>query len=147
MLIRYNIMLDEDEFKRWFQSAILTLESAKHDLEGGFYNWACFKAQQSAELAVKAFFQGIGQPKTGHSVSLLLTMTDAPSELVDKAKYLDKLYIPTRCPDVWETETPAYYYTRREAEDAVKYAEEIIKHVEELWRTLLEKGRGRGEGS
>ncbi|BCU66867.1 DNA-binding protein [Sulfolobales archaeon HS-7] len=136
--------MDADEFDRWFKSAKLTIDSAKHDLEGGFYNWACFKAQQSAELAVKAYFYGIGQPRTGHTVSNLLTLLNAPEDLIDMAKYLDKLYIPTRYPDVWQSEAPQYYYTRREAEEAIKYAEEVIKYVEELWRTLLQKEKEIG---
>jgi HEPN domain-containing protein len=36
------------------------LEHAKHDLQGGFYDWACFSAQQAAEKAVKAVLQGMG---------------------------------------------------------------------------------------
>lgn len=138
-------MLDYNEFDRWFKSAKLTLESAKHDLSGGFYNWACFKSQQAAEFAVKAYFYGIGQPKTGHTISSLLNLLNAPQDLIDKAKYLDKLYVPTRYPDVWEEETPAYYYTKKEAEEAIKYAEEIIKYVEELWRMLSQKEKEREE--
>ncbi|BCU69953.1 HEPN domain-containing protein [Stygiolobus caldivivus] len=137
-------MLDTGEFDRWFKSGKLTLESARHDLGGGFYNWACFKAQQSAELAVKAYFYGIGQPKTGHTVSYLLSLLNVPQDLVDKAKYLDKLYIPTRYPDAWQSETPQYYYTKGEAEEAIKYAEEIINYIEGLWRTLLQREKERG---
>ncbi|MBP1356878.1 MAG: HEPN domain-containing protein [Sulfolobus sp.] len=102
-------------------------------LSNGFYNWACFKAQQSAEMAIKA---GIGEPKIGHSISYLLPLIQAPQQLVD----LDKLYIPTRYPDAWSSGTPDFYYTYKEAEDAIKYAEEIIKFVEDLWMSLK---RGR----
>ncbi|MEM0373630.1 MAG: HEPN domain-containing protein [Sulfolobaceae archaeon] len=137
-------MLDYEEFDRWIRSAKHTLESAKHDLNGGYYNWTCFKAQQAAELAVKAYFYGVGQPKIGHIVSQLLSLLNAQQELIDKAKYLDKFYIPTRYPNAWEAETPAHYYTRREAEEAIKYAEEIIKYVEELWKILLQKEKERG---
>ncbi len=62
-------MLDEDEYKRWIAMAKKTLESARRDLEGGDYNWACFKSQQSAEFAVKAILWGIGEPRYGHAVS------------------------------------------------------------------------------
>ncbi|BBG23149.1 HEPN domain-containing protein [Sulfuracidifex tepidarius] len=140
-------MLDHEEFNRWFRSAQLTLESAKHDLSGGFYNWSCFKSQQASELSVKAYLYGIGQPKTGHVVSQLLIFLRAPQDLVDKAKYLDKLYIPTRYPDAWENENPSYYYTKREAEEAIKYAEEIINYIEEKWRTLSQEEKERGEKS
>lgn len=38
----------------WIDQAEGDLEHAKHDLKSGFYDWACFSAQQSAEKAVKA---------------------------------------------------------------------------------------------
>ncbi|WP_253823044.1 HEPN domain-containing protein [Acidianus sp. RZ1] len=91
-------------------------------------------------MAVKAYFHSIGEPKTGHSISYLLSLLQAPQHLVEKAKYLDKL--PTRYPDSWSSGTPDSYYTYREAEDTIKYAEEIIKFVEDLW-TSLKGGRGK----
>jgi len=49
-----------------------TLESARRDVEGGDYNWACFKAHQAAEFAVKGLLYGVGKPARGHSVFKLL---------------------------------------------------------------------------
>jgi HEPN domain-containing protein len=59
------VILNEREFNRWIKSAKHTLESAKVDKDNGFYNWACFKAQQAAEIATKAYFYGIGSLKQG----------------------------------------------------------------------------------
>ncbi len=42
--------------KDWMDQAEGDLEHAKNDLKSGFYDWACFSAQQSAEKAVKAVF-------------------------------------------------------------------------------------------
>lgn len=42
------------------------------------------------------------------------------------------MYITTRYPNAWSSGSPDYYYTAKEAEDAIKYAEDIIKYVEEL---------------
>jgi HEPN domain-containing protein len=133
-------VLDEEEYQRWMDSAKQTLDSAKVDLDSGFYNWACFKSQQSAELAVKAYLYGIGQPKAGHSIAYLLSLIEAPQEIIEKGKYLDKLYIPTRYPDAWSSGSPSFYYTRKEAEDAIKYAEDIIKFLKEEWRKTSSKG-------
>lgn len=133
-------MLDKEEYERWIVSAKQTLESARVDLNSEFYNWACFKSQQAAELAVKAYLYGIGQPKAGHSISYLLSLLKAPQEIIDKAKYLDKLYIPTRYPDAWSSGSPSFYYTKNEAEEAIKYAEDIIKFIEEEWKKILPKG-------
>jgi HEPN domain-containing protein len=41
----------------WMEQARGDLEHAAHDLIGGFFDWACFSAQQAAEKAVKAVFQ------------------------------------------------------------------------------------------
>lgn len=41
----------------WMEEAKGDPEYAKSDMEHGFYNWACFSAQQASEKAVKAIFQ------------------------------------------------------------------------------------------
>lgn len=48
-------MLDISEFERWFNQAIHTHKSAQRDHENGDFDWTCFKFQQSAEFALKAF--------------------------------------------------------------------------------------------
>lgn len=48
------------------------LDHARHDLGAGFYDWACFSAQQAAQKAVKAVFQRLGAEAWGHSVADLL---------------------------------------------------------------------------
>ena len=62
--------LDEGEFERWKRSALRTLESARRDLDGGDYNWACFKSHQAAEKALKALLWGVGRPRSGHALTL-----------------------------------------------------------------------------
>lgn len=44
----------------WIDEAEWDLEHAKSDLDRGFYNWACFSSQQSAQKAIKAVFQKMG---------------------------------------------------------------------------------------
>ncbi len=51
--------LDEDEYTRWMSNAKYTLKSAENDKAEEFYNWACFKAQQATEYAVKAYIRGM----------------------------------------------------------------------------------------
>ncbi len=51
-------MLDWDEYRRWLDQAKATLRSIKADLEFGGYNWACFKAHQTAKYALKALLSG-----------------------------------------------------------------------------------------
>ncbi len=134
-------MLDENEYLRWLRAAKNTLKSAQGDLERGDFNWACFKAQQASELSVRALLHGIGLPAYGHSVSKLLTNIpgiEVPEGIMQGAITLDKYYVPTRYPNAWSEGSPHEYYSKLDAIKAVKYAEEIIEWVEEVWKCLTE---------
>ncbi len=89
--------------KDWLDEAQGDLDHAQNDVQGGFYNWACFSAQQAAEKAIKAVFQRMGAEAWGHSVADLLKELskkhEIPGELSDNALELDKAYIPTRYPN------------------------------------------------
>jgi HEPN domain-containing protein len=133
------IVLDENEYSRWLKAAKNTLKSAQGDLERGDFNWACFKAQQASELSVKALLHGIGLPAYGHSVSKLLTNIpgiEVPEDILQGAITLDKYYVPARYPNAWPEGSPHEYFSKSDAMRAVKYAEEIIKWVEEVWKYL-----------
>ena len=101
----------------------------------GDYSWACFASQQSAEKAVKAFYDYLGGEGWGHMVVKLLKQLPedeitVEKELLDIAVYLDKMYIPTRYPSGFETGAPADYYTEKEAKEAILYAEDILSFIE-----------------
>ncbi len=51
----------------WMDQAQGDLAHAKSDVERGFYDWACFSAQQAAKKAVKAVFQKMGAEAWGPS--------------------------------------------------------------------------------
>jgi len=136
-------MLDEEEYYRWMKASIKTLESASGDLNRGDYNWACFKAHQSAEFAVKALLHGLGLPAYGHSISKLLIKMQKNLEVqqvLQEAKILDKYYIPTRYPNAWVEGSPEDYYTKNEGEEAIKHAKKLIEWVEGLWKLLKKEG-------
>lgn len=134
-------MLDYKEYDRWIVTAKRTLDSAIGDLGRGDYNWACFKAHQASEFAVKALIHGLGIRGYGHSVYKLLDTLvregiSISHDVVLCAKKLDKYYIPTRYPNAWVEGYPHEYYTREESEEAIKCAKQIIKWVENTWRSL-----------
>jgi HEPN domain-containing protein len=149
-LHRYKMERSQD----WIDEAEGDLEHAVSDVEGGFYNWACFSAQQSAEKAVKAVFQKMGAEAWGHSVADLLkelsrTQKIPPTpllqrggtyqvsdELLDEALELDKAYIPTRYPNAHPSGSPRTRYTKREAERLIEYAERIFKFCSGLLSSL-----------
>lgn len=122
--------------KDWIDQAEGDLEHAKNDIRTGFYDWACFSSQQSAEKAVKAVFQKMGAEAWGHSVYDLLQAlrerVEVEEELLDHALELDKAYIPTRYPNAHPSSSPRRRYTKREAERLVAYAESILRFCKDI---------------
>jgi len=60
----------------------------------------------------------------------------ANEELINHAKILDRHYIPSRYPNFRPEGAPLDYYTREDAEEAVKIAEKIIKFCEDKICTI-----------
>ncbi len=116
----------------WLRQALKDLEHAERSVELGDYEWACFAAHQAAGKAVKALYQKLRVEVWGHSVSRLINSLPEeykpPEELVNKAKELDRNYIPARYPNFHPEGAPMDYYTRKDAEEAVNYAREILEY-------------------
>lgn len=114
----------------WLAQAERDLEEARWSLQGGFYEWVCFVAQQAAEKAVKALYQRLHAEARGHSVSQLLASlpsdTALEEELLEKAIHLDRYYIQPRYPNGFDSGAPKDYFTRRDAEEAIEFASAII---------------------
>ncbi len=62
-----------DRSRDWIRQAERDLENAKYEFKGGYFEWACFLAQQASEKAVKAVFNRLGLEAFGHSVAGLLS--------------------------------------------------------------------------
>ena len=122
--------------KDWIDEAEGDLRHAKNDLSSGFYNWACFSAQQSTEKAIKSVFRKMGVEAWGHSASdLLIELSKTfpvSSDLVDNALELDKVYISARYPDAHTSGSPKTKYTEREARRLIEYAEKIFEFCSNL---------------
>lgn len=119
--------------KDWFRQAERDLQHAKRATDAGDFEWSCFAAQQAAEKAVKALYQSIHVDAIGHSVSRMMQDLPAPlkplENLVERAKELDKHYIPSRYPNFHPEGAPLDYYTAPEAQRAVEGAEKILEFV------------------
>ena len=117
--------------KDWMKQAERDLESPKTQLEHNFFEWACFLSQQAAEKAIKAVYQKIGGEAWGYSIKELLEgieeKIDIPQDLIEKGKYLDRFYIPTRYPNGWPSGIPADYITKEETVNAISYSEKIVQ--------------------
>src|SRR5206468_3938142 len=53
-----EVPLDEDEFHRWRGEADRALSGARAQGDLGLHNWACFGAEQAAQLALKGLLHG-----------------------------------------------------------------------------------------
>ena len=120
--------------KDWLEQAKRNFQHARDSLEIQSYEWSCFAAQQSAEKAVKALFRQTVASVQVNSVTILLTRLPESArpatELVDKAKELDKHYVASRYPDSWPQGAPFQYFTGQQARRSVQYANEIINFCE-----------------
>ncbi len=85
--------MKHEEWLRYKRQADHTLASARRDLAAGDFDWACFKSQQSAELAVNGYVRATREYVTGHSLMKLLMAvgTEVPAEIVDCGRELDKV--------------------------------------------------------
>lgn len=115
------------------------LSSAERDEKAGDYAWACFKAQQAAEMAVKALLLGLGQLARGYSIlALLRQIADlqipVPTPLFEIAQRLDRLYIPPRYPNAHPTGSPFEFYNATDAKQAIADAGQVISFVRETFR-------------
>ena len=130
-------MMDVPEFKRWFNQAVHTYESAKRDYEDNDFDWACFKCQQAAEFALKALLRGVGKLGIGHSLVKLTKQIENLEIGVDEIKKcsltLEKFYIPTRYPDAYPGGSPYEFYDAEEAEKALECCSTIIEFVREIY--------------
>lgn len=120
----------------WIDEAEGDLEHARNDMSTGFYNWACFSAQQSAEKAAKAVFQKIGNEAWGHSVADLLQelskIHPVPDELINGALELDKVYMLARYPDTHPSGSPRKRFIPEEAKRLIGHAEKIFQFCSDL---------------
>lgn len=127
-------MFNRSEWERYRSQAMHTIASARRDIEDGDYAWACFKSQQAAEMAVKGFIRGRGGLATGYSVLQLLSAAadKIPESLARCARELDKVYIPTRDPDVYDAGSPHEYFDTSDARANTECAGRIIDFFHEL---------------
>lgn len=142
-------MLDASEFDRWMGEARRALRSARVQADEDLHNWACFAAEQAAQLAIKALLHGVGAGPWGHDlVELGAKAKEAAGELwpdvEDPLTRLSRHYIPARYPDAHPAGGPGEHYTASDARTAVDDAETILESVETAWEQLREAGSDDG---
>lgn len=120
-----------DRSADWFAQALRNIEQAEDSAKVGRHEWACFAAQQAAEMAVKAVHLKLGQEGWGHVVRRLLEelppSTPVPDVLIEGARVLDAHYIPTRYPNGHAAGAPGEHYGKTQSEEAIRHARAIIE--------------------
>jgi HEPN domain-containing protein len=117
-------------WRDWFAQAERDLEQAKASRADGRHEWACFAAQQAAEMAVKALHLSFGQEAWGHVVARLIADLPVSVEgLIDKAKVLDNFYVATRYANGHVEGAPFEHYGSLQSDQAIRYASEILDLV------------------
>lgn len=125
----------KDEARRWLKQAEHALKVAKTLLRDECFAECCFHAEQTGQLALKAFLYSQGERFVNlHSVKQLVercaTYDAAFTTLVDAGKVLDQYYIPTRYPDaIGFPGVPYEIYTARQANEAAQLASGIVNLV------------------
>jgi len=124
-----------DEGRRWADEASAELAATEYLIRGGYFNLACFHAQQAAEKAVKGFLRSRGvEDPWGHSVGNLLgeaaTHEQGVAALHPLGASLDKFYIPTRYPNGLPGGLPSQAYTEPEARSALEGARLILGEMQ-----------------
>ena len=125
-----------EKARRWLAQAEHSLSITRLLLESGMGADACFHAEQTAQLALKAFLYSVGRRSINiHSDRELATQCAEEDEtfstFVDYGTLLDRYYIlSTRYPDALpEPALPFESFTEKEAREAVGYATEIVETV------------------
>lgn len=117
--------------KDWLAQAKSDLDFIKSAFPAGHYSQICFLAQQSAEKAIKsiAFFQGY--EVKGHSIVKIAAALNYNGEIERAAKLLDLYYTTTRYPDALPAGAPCDFFTKEQAEEAIKLAELIFRRADD----------------
>jgi HEPN domain-containing protein len=134
-------LLDAEEYRRWRTEADRALQGARIQADAGLHNWACFAAEQAAQLAAKGLLHGLGRAPWGHDLVRLGEMLretglDPPERIADATRRLSRHYIPARYPDAHPLGPPGDHYGAADAEEALSDAGRFIAFVDEAWERL-----------
>jgi HEPN domain-containing protein len=131
-------VLDRDEFTRWRSEADRALQSARVQATARLHNWACFAAEQAAQLAVKALLHRLGKAPWGHDLVRLaervreLAKEGWPAAIDVHVRRLSRHYIPARHPDAHPSGPAAAHYGPEDAEEAVADARRVLEAVDAI---------------
>ena len=123
-----------EDAKRWMEQAEYDLRVAESNLNDKFYADVCFKSEQSAQKALKAYLYLKGARFVDeHAIEALTRRCmkyDGEFKRVLRCARLDQYYLSTRYPDaIPYPGVPYKSYSEGEARQAIGDAEEILQLV------------------
>ncbi len=123
-----------ERYKDWLEEALDDYTTAQDLYKLRRYGKAAFFSHQACEKALKALLiKKVKHYNPIHSVLRLMEeiggYINIPSELMRKAGYLDRFFIPTRYPNAWPSGAPHKHYTEDDAKIALDYAGEILEFI------------------
>ncbi len=122
----------------WLHQAHADLEQAMVSARAGHHEWACFACHQAVEKALKALHLSLGQQVWGHGLgrsfrdlppSMSSRLSQAVTDLEDRLRILDALYIPTRHPDSLPDGAPTDHFGRLQSDDALSHARALVDAI------------------
>lgn len=135
-------MVDRPEFERWRAAAEGARQAAEQQSETALHNWACFLAEQAAQLGMKGLLHGAGAGAWGHDLVLLgdaaraALSEAAPAEVVVALRRLSRHYIPARYPDAHPSGPPGAHYGAEDSSQALADLRVVLDYVDARWRAL-----------
>ena len=128
------------EARRWFQQAYYDLKATRWNIEGGFYDTACFLDQQATGKALKSILYFTGSRRkalmthsTVEMVSEAGKKINSLVDLINEARELDLHYIPSRYPNGIPSGYPHQFYGRKNADQALTAAEKIFDAIKNYY--------------
>ena len=133
--------LDDEEFRRWRDEAGQALDAARVQAQADIHNWACFSAEQAAQLAVKGALHGMSRGPWGHDLVRMAEMLvqagiDISEEMMNRFRRLGRHYIAARYPNAHASGAAAAHYGQGDATEAIQDAEMILAFVDVIWESL-----------
>ena len=114
------------------------LAQASLSAEAGHHEWACFASHQAVEKALKALHlqqgqqswgQGLGRSYRELPTAVVEQLAAAVTDLEDRLRVLDALYIPTRSPDSLPVGAPTDHFGRLQSSDAISHARALVEAI------------------
>lgn len=132
-----------ERYRDWLEEALDDYAAAQDLYNLKRYSKAAFFSHQACEKALKALLiKRLGRYNPIHSIYKLMEEVkryiEVPDDILQKADYLDRFFIPTRYPNAWPSGPPHKHYTQDDAQRALSYAGEIL----ELVKREIERDNG-----